>query len=132
LEDRGSITAYPQAVPDPEVSEKAVRRKFTADYKLRIVREAERCTGPGEIGALLRREGLYSSSLTRWRRQMALGLIGKKRGPGGRESNQSMKRIGQLEKENEKLKAKLKQADLIIEVQKKIAEFLSTDNEVKS
>ena len=60
-----------KAVPDPEVAEKAVRRKFTAEYKLRIVKEADALTQPGQIGALLRREGLYSSNLTLWRRQIA-------------------------------------------------------------
>lgn len=73
--------ASPRVVPDPEVPEKAVRRKFTAAYKLRILKEVENCTGKGEIGALLRREGLYSSSLTSWRRQVHQGLIPKKRGP---------------------------------------------------
>ena len=58
-----------QAVPDPAVPEKPVRRRFTAEYKLRILREADRCTQPGQLGALLRREGLYSSHLTTWRRQ---------------------------------------------------------------
>jgi transposase-like protein len=60
-----------ERVPDPEVPPKAQRRKFTAEYKLRIVREAERCQQPGEIGALLRREGLYSSLLTAWPRGRA-------------------------------------------------------------
>ena len=70
-----------KAVPDPEVTEKAVRRKFTAEYKRRILKEADACTEQGQIGALLRREGLYSSNLTLWRRQVDEGLIPKKRNP---------------------------------------------------
>jgi transposase-like protein len=72
--------ATPAGVPDPELVEQAARRRFTAEYKLRILREAEACTRPGEIGALLRREGLYTSHLTYWRKQhdegalVALGL----------------------------------------------------------
>jgi transposase len=68
VEERNSVMTHPKAVPDPEVPEKTARRKFTAAYKLRILKEVERCTMPGQIGALLRREGIYSSSLTSWRR----------------------------------------------------------------
>ncbi len=72
-------------VPEVEVVAKATRRRFTAEYKLRVLREAEACTEPGAIGALLRREGLYSSNLTTWRAQRErgelLGLTPKKRGP---------------------------------------------------
>ena len=81
MEEKKSVMAHPKVVPDPEVPEKTVRRKFTAAYKLRILKEAESCTEQGQIGALLRREGLYSSSLTSWRRQVNQGLIPKKRGP---------------------------------------------------
>jgi len=106
-------------VPDPEVPEKAVRRKFTAAYKLRILKEAERCTEPGEMGAFLRREGLYSSNLTLWRRQAQEGLIPKKRGPVVHRPDPRARRNAELTRENEKLIHKLKQAELIIEVQKK-------------
>ena len=71
VEEKNSVMVHPKAVPDPEVPEKTVRRKFTVAYKLRILKEAERCTELGQLGALLRREGLYSSSLTLWRRQVA-------------------------------------------------------------
>ena len=113
-----------KAVPDPEVAEKAVRRKFTAEYKLRIVKEADALTQPGQIGALLRREGLYSSNLTLWRRQMQEGLVPKKRGPRAHKPDPRARRIEELEWDNEKLAHKLRQAELIIEVQKKVADLL--------
>jgi transposase-like protein len=124
--------AHPKVVPDPEVPEKTVRRKFTAAYKLRILKEAENCTELGQIGALLRREGLYSSSLTSWRRQVAQGLVPKKRGPAAQKADPHVRRIAELEKENEKLAHKLKQAELIIDVQKKVAELLKGSSEEKS
>ncbi len=114
--------------PDPEVTEKSVRRKFTAKYKLRILQEAEACTTQGQIGALLRREGLYSSNLTTWRRQHKKGaleaLSPKHRGPKAKNINPSDRRIAELEKENNRLKEKLKQAETIIDVQKKLSEIL--------
>lgn len=113
-----------QAVPDPEVPEKAVRRKFTVEYKRRILKEADACTELGQIGALLRREGLYSSSLTSWRRQVNRGLAPKKRGPATHTPDPNIRRIAQLEKDTARLTHKLKQAELIIEVQKKVAALL--------
>jgi transposase len=90
---------------DAEVPAKAQRRKFTSEYKLRIVREAERCKEPGEIGALLRREGLYSSLLTAWRREVEQGaraaLRSKKRGPKARVVDP---RVKELERENARLR----------------------------
>jgi transposase-like protein len=118
MEEKNSVMAHPKVVPDPEVPEKTVRRKFTAAYKLRILKEAESCTGQGQIGALLRREGLYSSSLTSWRRQVNQGLIPKKRGPVTQKTDPLIRRNAELERENEKLAHKLKQAELIIDVQK--------------
>lgn len=106
-------------VPDPEVPEKTVRRTFTAAYKLRILKEAEQCTEPGQVGALLRREGLYSSNLTLWRRQVQEGLLPKKRGPVAHTTDPRARRSAELEPENAKLAHKLNQAELIIEVQKK-------------
>jgi transposase len=116
-----------QAVPDPEVPEKAMRRKFTAEYKLRILKEAEACTIPGQVGALLRREGLYSSSLTLWRRQIDEGLVPKKRGPVAKGPDPNVRRIAELEKDNARLTHKLKKAELIIEVQKKVAALLQEE-----
>ena len=132
MEEKNAVMTHPKAVPDPEVPEKTVRRKFTAAYKLRIIREAERCTEPGQIGALLRREGIYSSSLTSWRRQVKQGLVPKKRGPVAQKADPSVRRIAELERQNEKLAHKLKQAELIIDVQKKVAELLKGSSEEKS
>ena len=117
-----------RTVPDPEVRERAVRRRFTAEYKLRILKEAEICKDYGQLGALLRREGLYSSNLITWKRQMEKGtleaLSPRKRGPKGKRPDPSARRIAELERENQKLKKMLRQAETIIDVQKKISEIL--------
>ena len=114
-------------VSDPEVLEKASRRSYTAEYKRRILRETEVCKEQGQLGALLRREGLYSSNLTAWRRQAERGtldaLSSKKRGPKARRPDPSVRRITEQEKEIQKLRARLRKAELIIEAQKKIAEI---------
>ena len=116
--------------PDPEVPEKPVRRKFTAEYKLKILAEADRCTEYGQIGALLRREGLYSSHLSEWRRKRMEGtlvsLSPKKRGPKP-EKNPLAPEVARLERENERLQRKLKQAETIIDVQKKVSGLLGID-----
>ena len=111
---------------DPEVVAVAKRRRLTAGYKLRILQEADECSGSGEIGALLRREGLYSSHLSRWRKEREQGqlqaLAGRKR---GRKSKSDLeKETARLRQENERLKARLEQAETIIEVQKKLSELL--------
>ena len=115
-------------LPDPEVPEKKARRKFTAKYKLKILQEADVCSEPGQVGALLRREGLYSSNLTTWRRQRDEGLLDalspKKRGRKQKEKNPLTSKVAALEKENERLRKKLKKAEIIIDVQKKISEIL--------
>ncbi|MCF6157987.1 MAG: helix-turn-helix domain-containing protein [wastewater metagenome] len=102
---------------------------FTARYKLRILQEADNCTSPGQIGALLRREGLYSSNLTTWRRQQERGtleaLSPKRRGPKEKKSDPSAQYTRELEQEIHSLKQRLKQAETIIEVQKKISEMLN-------
>lgn len=114
--------------PDPEVPEKPTRRRFTAEYKLRILRLADDCTEPGSIGVLLRREGLYSSHLTMWRRQRERGALDglqpKKRGRKADERNPLLPEVERLRKENEQLTKRLKQAELIIEVQKKVSQVL--------
>jgi len=111
--------------PDPEVPEKAKRRQFSAEYKLRVLREADACKGSGEIGALLRREGLYSSHLVAWRRQrearVLAGMRARKRGPKGRGEDP---RVKQQEREIARLRRRLKQAETIIEIQKKVAGML--------
>jgi len=129
VEEKNAVITHPKAVPDPEVPEKTARRKFTAAYKLRILKEAESCTELGQVGALLRREGLYASSLTLWRRQVAQGLVPKKRGPVAQKADPHVRRIAELERQNEKLAHKLKQAELIIDVQKKVAELLKGSEE---
>ena len=114
--------------PDPEVLETKPRRRFTAKYKAGILAEVDACTKAGEIGALLRREGLYSSNISTWQRQLedgALkGLSPKKRGRKKHEVNPLAKRVAELERANKRLTQKLKQAETIIEVQKKISEIL--------
>ncbi len=113
--------------PDPEVPEVVKRRKHTAAYKLRILKEADVCTEQGQIGALLRREGLYHSNLTTWRRQRDEGTLqslSRKRGRKRKPSNPLAKKVTQLESEIKQLRAKLSQAEMIIEVQKKISEIL--------
>ena len=119
-----------RAVPDPEVSERAVRRRFTAEYKLRILKEAESCTERGQLGTLLRREGLYSTNLIAWKRQRDKGtleaLSPRKRGPKGKRPDPSARRIAELERENQRLQKRLRQAETIIDVQKKISEILQT------
>ena len=114
--------------PDPEVTDKAKRRRFSAEYKLRVLREADQCRKPGELGALLRREGIYSSSLSRWRRQRKVGeLVGlrpEKRGRKARPKDSRDQRIGELERENRRLRAKLEQTETVIEIQKKASMLL--------
>ncbi len=117
-----------ERAPNPEVPEKAQRRKYSAEYKLRILQEADSCQGTGELGALLRREGLYSSHLNTWKRQREEGTLHglqpKKRGRKGKLKNPLSDRIAELERENRKLKKRLEQAETIIEFQKKVSEVL--------
>jgi transposase len=120
--------------PNPEVAEKKPRRRFTAKYKLRILQEADNCSQPGQPGALLRREGLYSSNLTAWRRQrekgMLTGLAPKKRGRKNKPKNPLADQVARLEKENRKLRLKLKQAETIIDVQKKVSQMLEATQDL--
>ena len=111
--------------PNPEVRPKAQRRKFTIEYKLAILAEADRSTETGSIGAMLRREGLYSSHLTSWRRQREAGELasGVTRRRGRKEDKQA-KEMAKLQRENERLRAQLEQAELIIGAQKKLAQAL--------
>jgi transposase len=117
------------AVPDPEVDGRAKRRRFTADYKARILREAERCKEPGEIGAVLRREGLYSSHLITWRRQRerdGVAGLSRKRGRKADPDRELVKKNAQLEGANRRLTKKLQEAEIIIAFQKKMAELWAT------
>ena len=114
--------------PDPEVVSKPQRRKFTADYKMKILQEYDACEQPGEKGALLRREGIYSSNISTWRRQYNQGgvdgLSEIKRGP---QVDPQTKENKMLRQENERLKKRLQQAELIIEVQKKVSQILGIE-----
>jgi len=113
-------------VPDPEVLPRAKRRRFAAEYKLRIMEEAERCTERGQIGALLRREGLYSSHLSQWNQQRSTSqldaLSPQKR--GRKATPQAKEELARLQRENERLRVRLEQAELIIDVQKKLSRLL--------
>lgn len=113
---------------ETEVTEKARRRGFTAEYKRKVLAEASACTKPGEIGALLRREGLYSSHLATWRnaaRERGVqGLEPRKRGPKAKPRDGRDGRIAELERKTAKLEAELGRARSIIEIQKKLSELL--------
>jgi transposase-like protein len=115
----------PTARPDPEVTPKAERRRFAKAYKLDILRQADACAGVGQIGALLRREGLFSSNLSNWRLQRRQGRLGgsvsKKRVPT---STTDKTRVLQLEQENARLQVRLQQAELILDIQKKVSAML--------
>src|SRR6059036_2755324 len=114
--------------PDPEVLPKASRRTFSAAEKLRILNQADACTQPGQIGALLRREGLYSSHLAKWRRLRAAGqlqaLAPQVRGRKANDADPLADEVAQLRSENARLKARLTQAETIIDVQKKLSQLL--------
>jgi transposase len=114
---------------ETEVSEKARRRRFTAEYKRRIVKEADACKALGEVGALLRREGLYSSNLTSWRAardrgELAPGATTKKRGPQVTAPDPRDKRIAEQERQIARLTARAERAEAIAEIQKKVAALL--------
>lgn len=116
--------AKPTIVPDPEVDAKPQRRRFTAKYKLRILKEVDACHEPGQIGALLRREGLYSSNLSKWRQQQEAGALrelGKKRGRKAKPQNTELAR---LRRENARLLRENQQLLAINEIQKKVSNLL--------
>ena len=117
-----------RSAPDPEVVAKPTRRQFTAEYRLRILEEADRCTRPGEIGRLLRREGLYTSRLSAWRKARRsgslAGLRAKKRGAKPAEHNPLSPRVRQLEAKVARLEKELATAHRIPEVRGKVAELL--------
>jgi transposase len=128
----GVVDAVPTASgprpvpPDPEVVERAQRRQFTAAYKLGILAEADGCTAPGQLGALLRREGLYSSHLTEWRRHRTQGTLAALT-PQRRGRPATWAALGELvrlRQENERLTRQLAAAEAIIEIQKKVASLL--------
>ncbi len=116
-----------KAAPDPEVRDRPRRRTFTAKYKLKILSELDACSEPGESGAVLRREGLYSSHISEWRKKRAAGelqgLAPRKRGPRSRDP--LVAENARLERETARLQEELRKARLIIDVQKKLTEILN-------
>jgi transposase len=133
-EDRGAVgelgfgaggRVAPAVVPDPELVERAKRRTFTAKYKLEILEKAEACTRPGEIGELLRREGLYTSHLTAWRKQRrkgALRELGKSR--GRKPVDRGDQEIAALKRKLERSEAELAKARRVIEIQGNVSALL--------
>jgi transposase-like protein len=119
-----------------EVLAKATRRRFSGEYKRKILREADACRQPGELGALLRREGLYSSNLTTWRAQRErgelLGLTPKRRGPAPKAKNPLAPKVAALERELTRQKARAERAEALVELQKKVAAFLETERQQNS
>jgi len=123
--DRQVLTV---AHPNPEVPDKAVRRRFTAEYKLRILTLADTCTESGSLGALLRREGLYASNLNTWRHQREQGILSaltpQKRGRKESVRDPLVAENEKLRRENERITKRLRQAEIIIDVQKKVSQIL--------
>ncbi len=113
-----SIRKFQRDIPDTEVSMKKRRRRFSNEFKLKILKELDESSKPGQIGSVLRREGLYSSNITKWREQLEQGRLNKKL------NDKNQKKIAELSKHNRKLQRELNQAKLIIEAQKKISEIL--------
>ena len=115
-------------MPDPEFVESEPKRRFPPEYKRRILEEADACNNRGELGALLRREGLYSSLLRTWRTQRQKGILeglrGEKRGPKPHPADYLAQQLSLLEKENQLLRQRLEKAEAIIEIQKKVSHLL--------
>ncbi len=127
--ERTESVVKEQTVPSSEVLEKPVRRRFSVEYKLKILAEADACTETGQLGELFRREGLYSSHLSTWRRRRdegaLAGLTSKRRGRKAKPKNPLANENERLRRENQRLKDQLRQAELIIDVQKKVSEMLN-------
>ncbi len=123
-----TVMLAPSRGQEVEVLAKAKRRRFTLEYKRRILREAARCRQPGEVGALLRREGLYSSHLSAWRAARDRGELGgqgaRKRGPEAKRPDLRAQRIVQLEREIARWQKRAERAEALVEVQKKLSELL--------
>jgi transposase len=125
--ERRPVPPGPDAHPDPEVTARRPRRRFTSQYKLDVLRKADACTKPGQLGALLRKEGLYSSHLVTWRKQRMVGLTPRKRG----RKVTADPRVKQLEREKagletdkRRLERRVQRAETIIAFQKRVAELL--------
>ena len=126
----GVMEGVESSSSEVEVMAKPTRRRYTEEYKLRILREAEVSSGRGELGALLRREGLYSSNLTAWRKQRERGKLeglSRKRGPAPKPRNPLADRVRALERENARLKVRAERAEGLVEIQKKVSEILGIE-----
>ena len=123
--------AHAGSVPDPEIPEKAKRRRFNAQYKLDILDEYDRATEPGAKGALLRREGLYSSHIVEWRRARDVGALAELGRPRGRKRRLSAEghELERVRRRNERLESELAKAKLVIEVQGKVSALLEAISE---
>lgn len=121
------------ATPNPEVTPIARRRQFSAAEKQRILSEADRCTEPGQIGALLRREGIYASMLATWRKQRdraeQAALAPRKRGPKANPALAEARELKKLQEQNARLRRELERAHTIIDVQKKLCTVLGLPTE---
>ncbi len=126
-----TVMIAPSGGQEVEVLAKAKRRRFTAEYKRRILREADRCREPGEIGALLRREGLYSSHVSAWRAARERGELGgpgaRKRGPGAKTPDLREKKIAEQAREIARWQKRAERAEALVEVQKKLSELLGVE-----
>src|SRR4051794_35752867 len=123
--DLGAARSVREGVPDPELVERAKRRRFSAEYKLRILKQAEACTRPGEIGALLRREGLYTSHLTAWRKQRDAGALEALDRPRGRKPADPREgELAALRRRAERAEAELEKARRVIEIQGNVSALL--------
>jgi transposase len=122
------VTVPAERSREVEVVAKPTRRRFTVDYKMKVLKEADACHKPGEIGTLLRREGLYFSNLKAWREQRRkgelAGLAQKKRGPAPKATNPLAARVAALEKETARLNARAARAEALVELQKKVSTML--------
>lgn len=120
-----------QSTKDVEVAAKAKRRRFTVGFKQKVLEQADGCKESGEIGALLRREGLYWSNLSKWRKQRAsgelAGLSANRRGPRRGERNPLADRVKELERDNERLKRRAQLAEGIVAIQKKVSAILGIE-----
>jgi transposase len=122
------LTQVPQVIQETEVSAKRTRRRFTAKEKKAILESADACTKTGELGALLRRKGVYSSSLSSWRRAREAGeldgLAPKRRGPVAKQPTAAEKEVVELKRTLAKAEARIKRAEAMLEIQKKVSELL--------
>jgi len=124
-ERNGAAGSAPAGVPDPELVERPSRRRFTASYKLRVLEEADGCSRPGEVGALLRREGLYSSILSEWRKQRDAGALEALERPRGRKPSDPLEiENAALRRRAERAEAELARARRVIEVQGEVSALL--------